>query len=264
MLQVPPEQAGAPLIVLQAALQAPQFRVSVLLLISQPLAWLPSQLRKPSAQEYWQAPSEQPPETMFGGALAAQSLPQAPQLASSTASSASQPLASEPSQLSKPESHTWPQLPALQDGSALVQSSGQTVVQLPQAVGSLSVLVSQSSRDRFSSLEQSSQPAAQLFMSQLPAVQVGAPLAVLHGRLQPPQWSSSVFRLVSQPSAVPPEQLPQPASQAPMTQLLETQPATALAYASSQSLPQAPQFRSSLVMLTSQPSRSRFSTLQLA
>jgi hypothetical protein len=192
MLQVPPEQAGAPWIVLQAALQPPQFRVSVLLLISQPLAWLPSQLRKPSAQVYWQAPSEQPPDTMFGGALAAQSLPQAPQFSSSVARTASQPLAPDPSQLSKPASHTWPHVLALQDGSALSQSSGQTVVQLPQAFGSEAVLVSQPSRLTFSSLEQSLQPDAQLFMSQLPVVQVGAPLAVEHGVPQAPQFASSV------------------------------------------------------------------------
>jgi hypothetical protein len=73
MLQLPLEQAGAPFTVLQAAPQPPQLVVSVLLLISQPLAWLPSQLRKPAVQVYWQLPSEQPVAVMLGGALAAQS-----------------------------------------------------------------------------------------------------------------------------------------------------------------------------------------------
>jgi len=169
-----------------------------------------------------------------------------------------------PLQSARPESHTWPQLPASQDGEALAQSSGQLVLQSPQRLMSLRTLVSQPSRLMFSSPEQSSQPAAQLFMLQEPAVQVGAPLAVEHGVAQAPQFDSSVYTLVSQPSAVPPEQLPQPASQLPMLQVLDTQLAEALAKESSQSLPQAPQLASSLVVLTSQPSRSTFSTLQFA
>ena len=169
-----------------------------------------------------------------------------------------------PLQSARPESHTWPQAPAAQDGEALAQSSGQLVPQPPQLAMSDSVLVSQPSRLLFSLLEQSSQPDAQLFMSQLPAVQSGVPLAVLQGRPQPPQLSSSVFRLVSQPSAEPPEQLPQPALQLPMVQVLDTQVPAALGKSSVQLLPQLPQFSESFVVCTSQPSRSAFSLLQLA
>jgi len=73
MLQVPAEQAGAPLTRLQGRPQPPQLSVSVWVLTSQPLAWLLSQLEKPATQVYWQAPIEQPVAVMFGGALAAQS-----------------------------------------------------------------------------------------------------------------------------------------------------------------------------------------------
>jgi len=153
---------------------------------------------------------------------------------------------------------------AAQVGEALGQSSGQLSPHPPQLAMSDRVLVSQPSRLTFSSLEQSSQPAAQLFMSQLPVVQSGVPLAVEHARPQPPQWSSSVFRLVSQPSAVPPVQLPQPALQAPMVQVLLTQVPAAFGKSSVQLFAHAPQFSASLVMLISQPSRSAFSLLQLA
>jgi len=103
-LHWPLVQVAAPLALLQAPPQLPQLASSVLLLTSQPLPMSPSQLRKPAAQVYWQAPSEQPPETMLGGAFAAQSLPQLPQFWSSTASSDSQPLSGSLSQLSKPVS----------------------------------------------------------------------------------------------------------------------------------------------------------------
>ena len=169
-----------------------------------------------------------------------------------------------PLQSARPASHTWPQALAVQDGEALAQSSGQLVPQPPQLAMSLCVLVSQPSRLVFSLLEQSSQPDAQVFMSQLPAVQSGVPLAVLHGAAHPPQLSSSVLRLVSQPSADPPEQLPQPAVQLPMVHTLDTQVPAALGKSSVQLLPHPLQLSASLVMLISQPSRSAFSLLQLA
>jgi len=223
MLQMPPEQAGAPLTVLHAASHPPQLAVSVLRLISQPLFGLPSQSSNPAAQLYWQAPSEHPAETMFGGALSSQSWPQLPQFEALVFRLASQPFPLRPSQLSKPASQVWSHAPATQAGAALAQSSGQTVAQFPHRVGSLSVCDSQPSRAAFSSAEQSLQPAAQLVMLQLPAMQLGAPLTVLHGAAQPPQLPSSVLRLVSQPSAVPPEQSPQPASHTPMLQVLALQ-----------------------------------------
>ena len=262
MLQLPLEQAGAPLTVLQAPPQDPQFRVSVFLLISQPLAWLVSQSRKPAAQVYWHAPSAQPVAVMFGGALAAQSLPQVPQLAELVLRFASQPLPASPSQSSKSASQTWPQTPALQLGAALFQSSGQLVAQLPQRLGSTSVWDSQPSRVAFSSGEQSLQPAAQLFMLHAPRAHVGAPLAVLHAAAQPPQLASSVYTLVSQPSAEPPEQLPQPASQVVMLQVVPLQLPFAFVKALLQLTPQPPQFRSLLVMLVSQPLRLRFSSAE--
>jgi hypothetical protein len=72
MLQVPPEQAGAPFTVLHGVPHAPQLRVSVCVLTSQPFAWFPSQFWKPGRQVNWQAPSEQIVPVMLGGALAEQ------------------------------------------------------------------------------------------------------------------------------------------------------------------------------------------------
>ena len=139
MLQLPAEQAGAPLLVLHGVPQPPQLSVSVLRFTSQPLPGSPSQFSNPAAHVYWQLPSEQPVETMFGGALAAQSLPHPPQWAELVLRLASQPLPAKPSQLSNPASQTCPQAPELQFGAALFQSSGQTVAQLPHRVGSTSV-----------------------------------------------------------------------------------------------------------------------------
>ena len=50
MLQIPPEQAGAPLVPLQGVRQPPQWAVSVLRLTSHPLPGLPSQSEKPELQ----------------------------------------------------------------------------------------------------------------------------------------------------------------------------------------------------------------------
>jgi hypothetical protein len=167
-----------------------------------------------------------------------------------------------PLQSARPESHTWPHPPATQDGAALAQSSGQIVVQLPQRLMSVCVLVSQPSRLRFSSAEQLLQPGAQLVIVQLPAVQVGAPLAVLHGAAQAPQFASSVLVLVSHPSADPPEQLPQPGSHVVMLQVVPLHPPLALANTWLQLFPQAPQFRSLLKTLVSQPLRLTFSSAE--
>ena len=209
MLHSPPAHAGAPLVVLQAPPQLPQLVVSVFVFTSQPLPWLASQSANPATQLYWHAPSEHPPEVMFGGAPAAQSFPHAPQFASSVASSASQPLPGSASQLSKPASQVWSHAPLVHAGAALVQSSGHTVTQSPQALMSASVLVSQPSRLAFSSALQSLKPAEQPLMLQLPLAQFGVPLLVPHAALQPPQWSSSVFRFVSHPAS--PVQSPKPA-----------------------------------------------------
>jgi len=116
MLQLPAEQAGAPLLVLHGVPQPPQFSVSVLRLTSQPLPGRPSQFANPAAHVNWQLPSEQPVETMFGGAFAVQSYPQEPQSAVLVLRFASQPLPARPSQLSKPASQTWPHVPVEQLG----------------------------------------------------------------------------------------------------------------------------------------------------
>jgi hypothetical protein len=68
---------------------------------------------------------------------------------------------------------------------------------------------------------------------------------------QAPQWLALVFRFVSQPSAVLPLQLPQPALQPAIVHAPLEQPGVPLAM--KHALPQAPQWETLVLVLTSQP-----------
>ena len=72
MLHVPPAQVGVPLAALQAWPQPPQLPTVVLMLTSQPLPRLPSQLAKPALHANWHAPIEHPVAVMLAGAWAEQ------------------------------------------------------------------------------------------------------------------------------------------------------------------------------------------------
>jgi hypothetical protein len=126
-------------------------------------------------------------------------------------------------------------------------ATAQTLVHEPQA---LTLLVSAVSQPSLGSASQLPKPDAQL-MLQLPLLQVGVPLTVLQPLPQLPQLLRLVLVLVSQPLACTPSQLPNGVAhdttwQAPVEQL-------SLAFAKSQSTPQAPQL-ATVRMLTSQPS----------
>ena len=138
------------------------------------------------------------------GALAAQALLHAPQLAGSVLTFTSQPfepaLFSSPSQSVKPASQLCSHAPAVHTGAEFGGRSSQATPQPPQLAGSVLVVVSQPSRATFSSALQSSKPALQA-MLQVLARQLGVPLAVLQGSAQTPQWLVSVGKNVSHPAA---------------------------------------------------------------
>jgi hypothetical protein len=85
----------------------------------------------------------------------------------------------------------------------------QTVVQLPQWVVLFVVLVSQPLATFPSQLPK----PAEHEIEQLPAEQVGVPLADEQAAPQPPQLAVFVFVFVSQPFELLPSQLPKPGSQ---------------------------------------------------
>src|SRR6185436_17244622 len=108
---------------------APQFRVSVLMLTSQPLAGPPSQSKKPALQLVLHAPFMQAEDWL---AAAVHVLPQAPQFLSSVVALTSQPLLAPRSQSRKPRLQLpTPHMPPVQPGVAL-GGARQVAPQLPQ------------------------------------------------------------------------------------------------------------------------------------
>ena len=88
-------------------------------------------------------------------------------------------------------------------------------------------------------------------MLQVPALQLGVPLAELHAFGHEPQCSGSTRKSISQPFVAAPSQLPNP-----LAQLMPHTPAAqvALPFVELQTLPQEPQFAVSLEVCLSQPS----------
>ena len=107
--------------------------------------------------------------------------------------------------------------------------------------------------------EQSPKPALQAAMPQLPAEQLGVPLATVHALPHAPQCDVLVRTLVSQPSATPPAQSPKPALQEAMPQPPEEQLGVPLA--TLHALPHVPQLAGSVAPFTSHPS-ARLEELQ--
>jgi len=133
-VQVLPVHAAAALANVQAWPPPPQLLGSVEVLVSQPLATLPSQLAKPGVQL---ATAQVPPvQAAVPLLMAPQAKPQVPQLLGSVAVLVSQPLAALPSQLAKPalQLATW-QEPAMQ--AAVPLGAEQAVPQAPQLFASV-------------------------------------------------------------------------------------------------------------------------------
>ena len=115
------KQAAVPLAATQVVPQVPQFEASLVVVASQPLATLPSQLPKPGVQAIVHTPPEQagvPCVLLQEAGLAV--VEQRPQLATLLLTSASHPLLARPSQSWKlPLQEVIVQAPATQAPTAL-------------------------------------------------------------------------------------------------------------------------------------------------
>jgi hypothetical protein len=151
-----------------------------------------------------------------------------------------------PSQSPKPAPHTIEHAPPPQEGVPLI--AAQTIPQPPQCATFEPVLVSQP-LDRF--MSQSAKPALHAPMVQRPPAHAGVALANEHALPHAPQLAADVLRLVSQPLAALPSQLPNPALHVPMPQ----RPAvhTPVALAGAHATPHPPQCARAVVTLVSQP-----------
>src|SRR5512134_1429783 len=121
---------------------------------------------------------------------------------------------------------------------------------MPQLSTSVASSTSQPSAAPF---RQSSKPASQEAMPQLPAAQAAVAWAGAQAASQAPQWERLVPVSVSQPFPGAPSQSPQGGEQLPTPQAPAAQPGVPLATAG-QAVPQEPQWAASVARATSQPS----------
>jgi hypothetical protein len=165
MEQLPAAQPGVPWTLLQTLGQLPQWEILVVSVISQPFAGLASQLPKPAVQTIWQEPF-----TQLGVPLVPlQAAPQELQFAVLVLRSTSQPLATLPSQLPKPDEHEMLHAPLTHEGIPFAFE--QIFAQVPQCTASLLRSISQPS---LASPLQSAYPAAQA-MVQVELMHEGVP-----------------------------------------------------------------------------------------
>ena len=137
--------------------------------------------------------------------------------------------------------------PQVQPPLTHVSPLAQTCPHAPQLLGSLLMLVSQPLVRLL--LSQSAKPGLQVPL-QTPLAQLGVMLLDEQTLPHPPQLLASVFRLVSQPLAGLPLQLPKPALQVmPQTPIEQN----AVPLVELQTWPHAPQLVGSVVRLVSQP-----------
>jgi hypothetical protein len=216
MWQLPPEQEAVACARLQGVPQEPQLD-SVSREVSQPLAWLPSQLPHKESQltmRHWPVAQD----SLAWARL--QVFPQPPQL-ESVVRSVSQPLEWVPSQLPQSESQlVMRQLPV--EHSSPACGSEQAVPQEPQLLRVVSVC----SQPLESWPSQSPHSESQLPMWQEPPTQEGVAFARLQVVPQEPQ-SVNVSREVSQPSEAVPLQSSHSESQLPTWQEPPVQSAVA-------------------------------------
>jgi hypothetical protein len=217
--QLPRVHDGVPLALLHAAPQAPQWLVLVLVLVSQPLAALLSQLPNPALQDT----SAQVPVPHVAVAFdRLQVAPHEPQ-SDRVVTTVSQPLLVLPSQFPQPLVHS-PMLQTPPKHSAAAFVKLHALAQRPQFCTSAVRFVSHPLAALPSQLPQ---PASQAIV-QVPALQDGVPLVAVQVVPHVPQFATVVLRSVSQPLLVSLSQLPQPATQAPKVQTPVPQEAEAL------------------------------------
>jgi hypothetical protein len=203
--QVPTLQLAVALAREHARPQAPQLVTLVSVLVSQPLAALPSQSPKPRPQVISQRPAAQRGVPFW----LEQSAPHAPQCATLDASATSQPLAALPSQSPKPALHEATRhAPAAQAPTPL--AGAQARLHAPQCVDELAVFTSQPLAALPS---QSAKPAAHDATTHRPPAQALVALARAQRVPQAPQLAALVLSEVSQPLAALPSQSPKPDSQ---------------------------------------------------
>jgi hypothetical protein len=178
-------------------------------LISQPLAELPSQLPKPALQVMPQSPAAQVAVPL----VLLQTVLQPPQCVG-VLRLVSQPLAALPSQSPKPGAQAIPQLPAVHVG---VPPAGEHFV--PQALQLLTSVLRLISQPLPGRPSQSLKPALQAPITQAPFEHVPVALAKVHLLPQPLQLLASVFWLTSQPLVGEASQFPKPEVQAPIAQM---------------------------------------------
>jgi len=243
----PKGQAQAPAVQVPLAGHArphmPQCWTLVAVAASQPLAALPSQLAKPAAQ----VPTPHAPATQVAVPLVAvQARLHMPQWVRLVRVSTSQPLAGLPSQSAKPALQApIAQVPAAQMAAALGKLHARP--HMPQWAALVRVSASQPLAALPSQLAKF---AAQAVRVQAPAVHAPVPLAGAQARPHAPQFAM-VSRVVSQPLAALPSQLPRPAAQAtPQVPALHVAVPPA---GVGQALLQAPQWASEVRVSVSQP-----------
>ena len=253
--QVPELQDSLALRRSQVTPQEPQLALE-LMLVSHPLASVPSQLENPALQ----LRVEQVPEAQVALALERlQVVPHAPQLVSVVVG-VSHPLASLPSQLDQPGLQLrMLHEPEPQVAVALVRE--QVVPHAPQLVR----VVSATSHPLLRFPSQLSNPLSQLTSSQVPVLHDSLAPARLHAAPQAPQLARVVVG-VSQPLLSMPSQLAQPALHDEMEQM--PLPQLAVALARLHGVPQVPQSLSVRMLvshpLVTLPSQSLNPALQVA
>jgi hypothetical protein len=242
MLQVPTSHSGVPLTLLHTVPQVPQWLVLVFVLVSQPLAWLLSQLPRPGTQDAtWQVAELQ---AQFAY-RPVHCVPQVPQLLV-VARLVSQPSVSLLElQSPHPASHAPVHDPLVQTGEGTWLLL-HALLQPPQWAVVVRMFVSQPGTD----VVQSAKPAAHPVDWQVPVEHDSPALGMSQGMPQPPQLVK-VFRGVSHPSEGLLLQSPHPAWQEPMphTPVLQLP----FAWGGAHTTPQPPQF-DVVRMLVSQPS----------
>jgi hypothetical protein len=187
--------AGAVAAQSNAAPHPPQLLRSVFVFVSHPAAAVQSPY--PDRHAYWQLELTQPVTLMFGGSVAAQLVLHPPQFAGSLVVFTSQPVVSFTSQSAYPAVHVpMSHVPDAHSPAAFAYRVVQSFPQLPQFVG-----VVTSVSHPFTAV-QSAHPAVHDPSVHTPTLQYAVAFAKspVQSFPQLPQFTVSVFVLVSQPS----------------------------------------------------------------
>ena len=236
-VQTPALQAEVALGSAQVRPHAPQLAIVVWVLVSQPLAAVPSQSPKPAAHPTTvQTPAAQPPAATFGSA---QTAPHPPQCAGLFAVLAQKAAGADP-QVARGEAQVVLHAPPEQ-----TEPAAQARPQAPQLVLSERVSTSQPSAGL---VLQSAKPAVQAVIAHVPAVQADTALARTHARPHAPQLVALALRSVSQPLSAAPSQSPKPPAHRTTVQAPAAQP-LAVTWDSAQTVPHAPQLAGSMAAL---------------